>query len=66
MFDNSGSDSGRTFPAVFQGVTIEDIEEFRHYVCWERHIPFNLLFDADTWPKEKWDEYIKKWTDDAY
>lgn len=58
MFNNGSVDS-RDFPVVFHGVTIDDIDEFRHYVC-------HLLFETDTWSEEKWDEYIKKWTASAY
>lgn len=65
MFNNGSVDS-RDFPVVFHGVAIDDIDEFRHYVCWERRIPYHLLFEKDSWSKEKWDEYIKKWTASAY
>lgn len=66
MFNNGGVDSGSSFPTVLHGVVIDDIDEFRHYVCWERRIPYHLLFETDSWSKEKWDEYIKKWTASAY
>lgn len=63
MFDFGESS---IFPRAYDGITIEDMDELRHYIAWTHRCPYDLVFEEDEWDESKWLKYIKKWTKTDY